>query len=337
VRPTTLFAAAGLAVAALTTAAPAPARAAAPYPASTAITGLTWDTGTYQYGGVGGDIWPITWHGDGTLRAAYGDGQIDCGSKVSYGVVSIASATPSTGMQGVGCGPTGSGKGKIRSLVSSGANLHAALNPQGTASGWPILRSTDGGRSWIRGFSPTWLAAAFVNFGRGNAGAPGGYLYFLEHAGGSIRLGRVAPAQWNVPTAYQWFSGTATAPAWTSSRSSARAIFSDPAGVARPNMAYAPSLGRYLLTAAHTGPSQIGVFESPNMWGPWRTVHYTETWLGLGRSGDFLGIHFLVKWQGWDGRRLWATFSCHDAGDAGACGKYHDRFNLMRARLTVGG
>ena len=102
-------------------------------------------------------------------------------------------------------------------------------------------------------------------------------------------------------------------------------------------MAYVPSLGRYLLTAAHAGPGQVGVFGSPNMWGPWRTIHYAETWLGLGRSGDFLGIHFLVKWQGWDGRRLWATFSCHDAGDAGACGKYHDRFNLMRARLTVGG
>jgi hypothetical protein len=47
-----------------------PLGAAAPYPRSTLITGLAWDTSTYQYGGLGGDIWPITWAQDGTLRAA---------------------------------------------------------------------------------------------------------------------------------------------------------------------------------------------------------------------------------------------------------------------------
>jgi hypothetical protein len=328
----------GLLLAALAiAAAPFPVQAAAPYPPSTAITGITWDTSTHTYGGVGGDIWPITWHGDGTLRAAYGDGQIGCPAKVSYGVVSIASATPGTSMQSIGCGPTGMGKGKIRSLVSAAGNLHAALNPQGTTSGYPILRSTDGGRSWTRGWSPAWLAESFVNFGRGNAGAPDGYLYFLQRTDGALHLGRVRPSEWNVGTAYRWFSGTAAAPAWSSSKGAAKPVFADPAGVDRPNMEYVPGLRRYLLTVAHTGPGQLGVFESASMWGPWRTVHYAEGWLGLGTRGDFLGVHFPVKWQSADGRTLWATFSCHDAGATGACGKYHDRLNLMRARLTLGG
>ena len=34
---------------------------------------------------------------------------------------------------------------------------------------------------------------------------------------------------------------------------------------------------------------------------------------------------------------MWAVFSCHDAGAAGACGKYHDRFNLIKATLQMGG
>jgi hypothetical protein len=47
-----------------------------------------------------------------------------------------------------------------------------------------------------------------------------------------------------------------------------------------------------------------------------------------------LGLHFPVKWQGSDGRTLWATFSCHDTGlSSRPCGKYHDRFNLMRVTL----
>jgi hypothetical protein len=298
-RPTFLLA--GLVLAA---AAPATARAAAPYPASTAVPGLTWDTATYSYGAVGGDIWPITWHGDGTLRAAYGDGQIDCPAKVSYGVVAIPADAPSlAGLWGVGCGPTGTGKGKIRALGAVGGDLYATMNPQGTTSGYPILRSADGGRSWTRGFSPSWLAESFVNFGRGNEGAPDDYLYLLDAGTTAVKLGRVRPEQWNVGTAYQWFSGTAATPAWSGNRGAAKPIFADPAGVAQPTLQWVPGLRRYLLAAAHTGPGQVGVFESENLWGPWRTVHYTESWLELGTRGSFKSVYFPLKWQSADGRR----------------------------------
>jgi Domain of unknown function (DUF4185) len=330
---------AGLLLAALAiAAAPSPVQAGAPYPRSTAVTGLAWDTSTYRYGGLGGDIWPIAWHGDGTLRAAYGDGRIGCAEKVSYGVVAIPSDAPGlAGLQGVGCGPAGTGKGKVRSLGAAGGDLYATMNPQGTTSGYPILRSTDGGKTWTRGWSPSWLAESFVSFGRGNAGAPGGYLYLLDAGSTAVKLGRVPPDKWNVGTAYQWFSGTAAAPAWSSSKGAAKPIFADPAGVRQPTLQWVPGLRRYLLTAAHTGPGRVGVFESANLWGPWRTVHYTESWLGLGSRGKYYSIYFPLKWQSGDGRTLWATFSCHDAGERGACGKYHDRLNLMRVRLTLGG
>jgi hypothetical protein len=318
----------------------APAQGAAPYPPSTAITGLTWDAATYTYGALGGDIWPVTWHGDGTLHGAYGDGQIDCPAKVSYGVVSIPSDTPSlAGLQGVGCGPTGTGKGKLLVLGSDGASLYTQRAPQGSMTGSPLMRSVDGGKTWVQGPSFTFFEA-YVNFGRGNEGAPGGYLYVLDDVGTSLRLGRVPPAQWNVSTAYQWFSGTADAPAWTSSRSRAKAIFADPGGMHRPRLQWVPGLRRFLLTASHSEdhePGQVGVFESESLWGPWRTVHYVDDWLGLGSRGKYYSIDFSVKWQSSDGGTLWATFSCHNAGESGACGKYHDRLNLMRVTLILGG
>ena len=40
-----------------------------------------------------------------------------------------------------------------------------------------------------------------------------------------------------------------------------------------------------------------------------------------------------IKWQSADGRTLWATINCHDNKAPGSCGRYHDRFNLMRVTL----
>ena len=317
-----------------------PARAGAPYPASTAVPGLSWDTATYQYGAVGGDIWPIAWHGDGSLRAAYGDGQIGCPAKVSYGVVAIPTDAPGlAGLQGVGCGPAGTGKGKLLILGSAGTYLFTQFVPQqSTTTGWPVMRSADGGKTWSQGFSASSVFEAYVNFGRGNDGAPGGYLYIVDDVGTSLKLGRVPPAQWNVPTAYQWFSGTADAPAWSGRQGAAKPIFVDPAGVHRPRVQWVPGLRRFLLTASHSEndePGKVGVFESANLWGPWRTVHYVDDWLGLGSRGKYYSIDFPLKWQSADGRALWATFSCHDAGERGACGRYHDRLNLMRVTLDA--
>ena len=73
------------------------------------------------------------------------------------------------------------------------------------------------------------------------------------------------------------------------------------------------------------------------MWGPWRTVYYVDGWFGLGSRGKYYSIDFPLKWQSADGRTLWATFSCHNAGEPGACGIYHDRLNLMRVTLAAGG
>jgi hypothetical protein len=312
-----------------------------PYPKSTVITGIAWDRGSWGSSGAGGDIWPVTWAQDDTLRTAWGDGQLSCPAKASYGVAAVTSATPSTGLQIISCGPGPSGKGKVMTLLAAGSNLYAVMAMEGAGVGYPVWRSTDGGRLWQK---PTWsfpsLVEAFVQFGRANAGAPGGYAYLLDARGGTeIHLMRVPAGSAQTQSAYEYFSGSTTAAAWSKDAARSKPIFTDPAGTRRPNIIYNPGLRRYLMTVAHSTvgiPSshKQGVFEAPNLWGPWRTVYYVDNFLDM-RGGWYLGMHFPVKWQANGGKTLWTVFSCHDNIDPGSCGKYHDRYNLMRARLTV--
>ena len=58
---------------------------------------------------------------------------------------------------------------------------------------------------------------------------------------------------------------------------------------------------RYLVTSFHTGPGQLGVFEAPSLWGPWRTVAYEQTWGGMGSEGEGLTCGFPEKWMSSDG------------------------------------
>jgi hypothetical protein len=318
-----------------------PVQGASPYPPSTVITGISWDVGSYRWGGDGGDLWPVSWALDGSLLTVWGDGQMGCPSKVSYGVAKLASDQPTTSLATIHCGPPGINKGKLMALLATGSGLFARFGPQGTSAGFPIWKSTNNGRTWTKPASPLpFLIDAFVQFGRGNGGAPGGYVYALQNRTTAIHLLRVPAGNAQSPSAYEYFNGTAAAPAWTKVRSRARPIFSDPAGTWRPSINYNPGLKRYLLVTAHSKDSRrtsdkMGVFEAPNPWGPWRTVSYTDNFLGM-PGGGFWGMDFPVKWQADGGKTLWATFSCHNGPLPGTCGRYHDRLNLMRARLTVG-
>src|SRR4051812_46437582 len=121
------------------------ARAGSPYPDSTLITAIDWDQSSYRYGGLGGDLWPIASAADGTVYAAWGDGRLGCPAYVSYGIAAITGG-PSAKLNITDCGPRGSGKGKIGSLLAVGSTLYGGLDPQHPP--WPnstlsIARSTD--------------------------------------------------------------------------------------------------------------------------------------------------------------------------------------------------
>ena len=152
---------------------------------------------------------------------------------------------------------------------------------------------------------------------------------------------RATPANAQIPSAYEYFSGTANAPTWSKDANQSKPIFTDPAGTWHPSIDWNPGLGRYLLNVAHSkvavpSSNKLGVFELTSLFGPWRTVYYVDNFLGM-RGGYLLGMHVPIKWQSADGRALQVVFSCHDNIAPGSCGEYHDRFNLMKATLTVGG
>src|SRR4051794_6371175 len=159
------------------------ARAGAPYPDSTVVTGIDWDKSSYRSAGRGGDIWATTSAADGAVYTAWGDGQVGCPGKVSYGVAAVTGG-PGANLRVTRCGPKGSGKGKIGSLVAVGTTLYAAVNLQDRA--WPgnsvgVWRSGDKGKTWQK---PAWAFAgadlrpdSFVNYGPGNTGAKDGYVY----------------------------------------------------------------------------------------------------------------------------------------------------------------
>ena len=337
----------GAALAALAVGGPHAAGAAdPPYRASTRVTGLAWDRASFRSGELDADIWPVTTGADGKLYAAYGDGSVGCPTKVSYGIA-LATGGPTTNLVGVGCGPEGQGHGKIISLLDKAGTLYGVVDLEDQP--WPgpsfqIWSSPDHGRTWRK---PGWRFSGadgairpmnLVNFGPGDAGASDAYVYMTAQKAlpdaeqRSAYLMRARSDALLDQGAYAYFAGTdgQGQPAWSADPGAAVPVFADRNGVTGPEIVWAPPLGRFLMTAAHTKADQIGVFEAPAMWGPWATVDYEEGWLGM-TGGQFLGLRFPILWMGADGTSLWAVFSCYGSGS----GPYHDRLNLMKATLRT--
>ena len=141
----------------------------------------------------------------------------------------------------------------MMAIVAAGSQLYTRFNPQDGSSGFFGLalrrRRADLGQAPA---PLSFLIASFVQFGRANSGAPGGYVYALEKRATGIFLVRAPAASVQTNSAYEYFSGTATAPAWSSKRADAKTIFTDPAGIQRPSITYVPGLDRYLLAVAHS-------------------------------------------------------------------------------------
>jgi hypothetical protein len=148
--------------------------------------------------------------------------------------------------------------------------------------------------------------------------------------------------------AYEFFAGLDQQgnPTWSADINQRQPVFNDSNGVGNTSQAsvsYVPGLGRYLLTVPHrppdqpvtAGAGQLGVFDAPHPWGPWTTVTYYDNWIDAG-GGEALGYYFPGKWISEDGLTLWMVFSCHDAPEGEGCSdEYHDRFNLIKATITL--
>ena len=331
---------------------------AAPYPASSIVKELTWDSTVTRIGdGTTGDNWPITWGDDDLLYAAYGDGDgfSNRSTKLSLGFSTISSNPPNISGQDFGSNvdtPEGQGPNGIKAsgiLMVDGTLYMFVRNykPAGSNdyTNARLAWSRDHGRTWIWAnwhFADTFGAPEFVQFGRNYAGARDDYVYILSQANDSaygwspdVVMARAPKARVADRAAYEFFAGLGanSTPQWSSDIVQRKPVFTDPNGVQRIGMTYNAALRRYFLTSAHqtgggaTHTPALGVFDAPEPWGPWSTVYYSDDF-----SGGYAYHHkFPTKWMSSDGRTMWLQYSGSNTGSSCNC------ITLRKATLTING
>ena len=324
----------------------------APYPRSTAITGVQWQDPTKVIRmAPGGDNWPMTCADDGTQFTAYGDGwgfKPLIGTKLSLGICLVQGTPPNitgrnirtpTGEQ-IGQGP----KGKKASglLMVDGVLYMLARNAGNAQLAW----SSDRGQKWAWSdwrFETSFGCPTFLNFGPNYDGARDNYLYLYSHDSDSaydradrMVLARVPKDQVREKGAYEFFSGLQRSdhPIWSSDVEDRAAVFEHRDRCYRNGITYNAGLKRYLWCQVLGGSDPsikghdrndtrfkggFGIFDAPEPWGPWTTVYFTQQWdMGPGETSCLP-----TAWMSQNGTTCWLVFS----GD--------DCFSLRQVRFST--
>ena len=295
-----------------------------PYPQSTIIPSLSFDWSTHRRLADDSDNWPITWADDDHQYTSWGDGPGFGSSRASLGVARIAGSSPET-MAGTN---SWTGSGKSYGILSVQGVLYMWVSPGSDGDNYQearLYRSTDHGSSWTQA---NWaftkadrlILPTFLQFGRDYAGAFDSHVYvYANHYQGETSLRVQKPGEialLRVPktaimdrSQYEFFGGLDAKgnPLWTSTLSARQPVFTDANGVgwATGGVLYNAGLGRYLLITEYniTGEGNLGVFEAPKPWGPWRTVYYGN----IGRASFY--ANFSAKWMSQDGRNFVLIFT----------------------------
>jgi hypothetical protein len=380
-------------------------RGDAPYCPSTLIRTTAWDWSHAERTAEGSDLWPVTWGQDGKVYAFFGDGGgfggDDFRGRTSFGIAMMNSPPPLSpdagvnvygGYQGLHASEL---SGKARALVAVGKDFYAiaGIYRQGDAkysspqpiAGAPehieLVYSRGNAHGWrlapwdfcaTGGFCPS----GFVQFGPGNAGAPGHYVYLLgSSAAADLRAAPDAPAagtylariaKRNILSlaAYQYFGGldSNSRPIWSSDAMRMQPIFVDHndkqpgcggqciMSGALEEAVYDSGLKRYIGVAQGNYLAQTSFYESAHPWGPWATISYNNIdaasglggWGNLGiAAGESLGVHPVNAWSGVDGTSMWVTYSSDGVSPVGAAfpsaGAKLDALHLVRFDLQLAG
>jgi len=289
-----------------------------PYPASAAITGISFEFSSLQRLAPGSDNWAITWADDDHQYATWGDGGGfgggDLDGRVSMGVARIEGSRNAYSGHNVWGGKNAehpaSFAGKSYGMISIGGVLYLLRTGDGSEGTafeiQDLYASTDHAATWTRlpvAFTPDdfprsegFFAPTFLQFGRDYAGARDGhvYVYAPENKGdgwtvqipGEIAMMRVPADRVGERTAWEFFAGLNAdgRPTWSVDPAQRAAAFRDPVnGVMRTSVSYNPGLRRYLLITQQVGRhllgnGHIGIYDAPEPWGPWTTVTLQNAW-----------------------------------------------------------
>jgi len=332
--------------------------ASPPYPHSTYITGMTWQWQTHSRAASGSDNWAITWSDDDNQYAVWGDGWgfSGTGPKISLGVSRISGDFDNYhGTDLWGIPVTGVG-GKSYGIVSIDGVLYMWYGPGSgvTSYNWQKLKkSVDHGLTWTDASwafpkSTKLIMPTICNFGKDYAGARDDYVYsyFIRlqgnpsslnvHKPGMIDLARVPKDHIMDQAYYEFFAGFDANgdPTWTSSTDPADRVpvFEDPEGVGwNLSVSYNAPLGRYILATEHTASfhANVGFFEAPEPWGPWRTIEYYDNWgqgSGISDINRSFFWNFSNKWLSADGKDFVCVFTGIGAMDS---------FNVVRGQFIL--
>ena len=370
---------------------PASASGDAPYCQSRYITSINWDWAGAQTEPNGSDLWPVTWGRDGRVYTFFGDGGGFGGDnyrgRASFGIATMTGPPPLTPAQahnlygGYNSEHPSRIAGKAGAIIAVGSTFYTlgGLYTEAETAGRPDGKSGSPSRvqlAYSKGNAYSWRRAdwafceardgqlrghfcpsGFINYGRGNSGAPGGQVYllgFINSAGywgsegsedtpgpATTYLARVPARKLLDSRAYRYFAGLDAHghPIWTADQTLMRPIFTDrntsrPGCSGRCNMAggleeatYDRSIGRYIAVAQGEHVGQTSLYDAPYPWGPWTTVDYNNIdpatgsggWANLGTAaGAALGAHVVNAWTSSDGLTLWLTYSSDKKAPTGA-------------------
>jgi hypothetical protein len=322
----------------------------APYPRSEVITGIEFQENTLERKAPGSDIWACTCDAQGTVYATWGDGGgfggTDSEGRASIGVARISGVPPAWkgvnlwgGVVPASSQPPTMGKGTI---IAVKGLLYLYVSKQGTWDQCRLWKSSDRGLSWVdRGwlFPRSHKVFAFpglVQYGPGQADKAEGYVYgFSDNdpcrvKDNQLYLFRVRQDKIEDLAAYEYFCGTVEAPRWSRSFQERTSVFHNPAGIGwGTTCVYHPATGRYLLSVTiRDDQGDWGLYESKQLWGPWRTVGYGPdfppwTYSPAEKQRPAYVHSFPVPWMSPDSKTLWCIF---DRGD---------HFNLAQCALHL--
>lgn len=282
----------------------------------------------------GCDSWTPTWAPDGNLYSAVGDCRMQgVPQKIGMGFVRISGSTgygvtvtpvptgdpdnwdddaAGTGVDALGDGPASE---KAAGLLHVGGRLWYWIRNISAGGTGVRLKVSDNYSSaspdftWVSWSLPEVGYASFVQYGKGYAGGPAGYVYAVmpmrSSSTGSVSnsaydmvpafgLIRGSRSDLTVQSNWKYFCGSSSSPAWCSAAAAAKNILfkSGKKFTPRAGMSWNPALGKFMLSLVYDPtPTTTGdgtrffgalmVLVSAKPWGPWQTVFSSgSTWPG---------------------------------------------------------
>jgi hypothetical protein len=307
-------------------------RGVLPYPPSPVIKGIEWaPPQTIIRKAKGSDNWPITWADDDNLYTAYGDGwgfSPGTGKKLSLGIAKVVGSPPDFKGENI---PTATGekvgegaKGpKASGMLCVDGLLYMLVRNVGNSQ---IAWSGDHGKTWTWcdwKFTEGFGCPTFLNFGRNYAGAWDDFAYVYSNDSDSAYepadrfvLARVPKDRIRRREGYEFFKSLHASgqPIWTRYIRDRGAVFVNPGRCYRSGISYNPALRRYLWCQTLYGSDDmrfkggLGIFDAPQLWGPWTTAFYAENWdIAPGETSCFP-----TKWMSPDGKACYLASSGED-------------------------